>query len=74
MLGGKDIHKREREAGAKQGLWVQKLNLSVCLRLACDVGRDVDGFDVGFGVGWDVVGFDVTTLQARAGVFSAAYS
>ena len=39
-----------------------------------DVGRDVDGFDVGFGVGWDVVGFDVTTLQARAGVFSAAYS
>ena len=56
---------------------MQKLNLSVCLRVEVgfsDVGRDVDGFDVGFGIGWDVVGFDVTTLQARAGVFSAAYS
>lgn len=36
-----------------------------------DVGRDVDGLDV---VGLDVGGFDEGTLQARTGVFSAAYS
>jgi hypothetical protein len=44
-----------------------------------DVGRDVEGFDVGrdvdgFDVGCDVDGFDDMTVQARAGVFSAAYS
>ena len=44
-----------------------------------DVGRDVEGFNVGrdvdgFEVGCDVDGFDEMTVQARAGVFSAAYS
>jgi hypothetical protein len=44
-----------------------------------DVGRDVEGFNVGrdvdgFDVGCDVDGFDEMTVQARAGVFSAAYS
>ena len=76
MIAGRERHSQEGKRSRRQtgavGAEVESFGMfEVGIS---DVGRDVDGFDVGFGVGWDVVGFDVTTLQARAGVFSAAYS